>query len=130
MSRAPARLRILHTEASLGWGGQEIRVLTEARGVGRLGHDVLLAAPPESRIYAEAARFEVETLALPIGVGLAAGLTHVINRRSFGWSMELVLDPWQLLLTVSLATGAALVAGVLPAWRASRRPIAEALHAD
>ena len=69
-------------------------------------------------------------LALPIGVGLAAGLTHVINRRSFGWSMELVLDPWQLLLTVSLATGAALVAGVLPAWRASRRPIAEALHAD
>ena len=67
MSRAPARLRILHTEASLGWGGQEIRVLTEARGVGRLGHDVLLAAPPESRIYAEAARFEVQALALPSG---------------------------------------------------------------
>ena len=26
----PARLSILHTEASLGWGGQEIRTLTEA----------------------------------------------------------------------------------------------------
>lgn len=69
-------------------------------------------------------------LAVPLGVGLAAGLTHVINRRSFGWSMELVIDPWQLVLTVALAAGAALCAGVLPAWRASRRPIAEALHAD
>ena len=69
-------------------------------------------------------------LALPIGVGLAAGLTHVINRRSFGWSMELIIDPWQLVLTVVLAAGAALCAGIFPAWRASRRPIAEALHAD
>lgn len=67
MSGATASLRILHTEASLGWGGQEIRVLTEARGVRRLGHEVVLAAPPESRIFAEAPRFEVETLALPIG---------------------------------------------------------------
>lgn len=24
-------LKIVHTEASLGWGGQEIRILTEAR---------------------------------------------------------------------------------------------------
>ena len=86
MSRAPARLRILHTEASLGWGGQEIRVLTEARGVGRLGHDVLLAAPPESRIYAEAARFEVETLALPIGRKRPRGLwalRRVLAERRF-----------------------------------------------
>lgn len=69
-------------------------------------------------------------LALPIGIGLAAGLTHVINRRSFGWSMELIIDPRQLLLTVVLAAFAATCAGLLPAWRASRRPIAEALHAD
>ena len=67
MSSPGARLRILHTEASLGWGGQEIRVLTEARGVARLGHEVVLAAPPDSRIYAEAPRFEVKALALPIG---------------------------------------------------------------
>jgi glycosyltransferase involved in cell wall biosynthesis len=61
------KLRVLHTESSLGWGGQEIRVLTEARGVARRGHDVLLAAPRESRIFSEAARFGVGTLALPIG---------------------------------------------------------------
>ena len=67
MSRAQETLRILHTEASLGWGGQEIRVLTEARGVARLGHRVLLAAPREARIHAEAAAFGVDAVALPIG---------------------------------------------------------------
>ena len=67
MSAAEGRLRILHTEASLGWGGQEIRVLTEARGVARLGHEVLLAAPSEARIAAEAPRFGVAVRTLPIG---------------------------------------------------------------
>ncbi|MEO5675981.1 MAG: glycosyltransferase family 4 protein [Usitatibacter sp.] len=74
MTAVAARLRILHTEASLGWGGQEIRVLTEARGVRRLGHEVVLAAPPESRIFAEARHFGVETLALPIGAKRLRGL--------------------------------------------------------
>ncbi len=31
--------------------------------------------------------------AVPIGVGLAALLVYVINQRSFGWSMDLVLAP-------------------------------------
>ena len=60
-------LRILHTESSLGWGGQEIRVLTEARGVARRGHSVSLVAPADARIVAEAARFGVAATPLPIG---------------------------------------------------------------
>ena len=71
-------LRILHTESSLGWGGQEIRVLTEAAGVARHGHRVLLAAPREARIHAEAARFGVEAVALPIG---RKGLRGVLALR-------------------------------------------------
>ena len=47
---AGERLRILHTESSLGWGGQEIRVLTEARGVARRGHEVTLFAARGSRV--------------------------------------------------------------------------------
>ena len=39
-------MRILHTEASLGWGGQEIRILTEAAGMIARGHSVELAARP------------------------------------------------------------------------------------
>jgi glycosyltransferase involved in cell wall biosynthesis len=86
-------LRILHTEASLGWGGQEIRILTEARGVARLGHDVTLAAPAQARIVAEAPRFGVKALGLPIGrkrpapLGtmrrlLAGGRFDVVNTHS------------------------------------------------
>jgi hypothetical protein len=39
---------ILHTEASTGWGGQEIRILREAIGMRERGHKVIIAAHPES----------------------------------------------------------------------------------
>ncbi len=71
---AQARLRILHTEASLGWGGQEIRILGEARGVARRGHEVLLAAAPGARILEEAARFGVPAVELALGRKRLAGV--------------------------------------------------------
>jgi glycosyltransferase involved in cell wall biosynthesis len=40
---ANKRLRILHTESSRGWGGQEIRILREAEGMRKRGHEVILA---------------------------------------------------------------------------------------
>ena len=80
------RLRILHTESSLGWGGQEIRVLTEARGVAARGHDVAIAAPREARIHAAAASYGIEAIALPIArknlVGLAA-MGELLRGREF-----------------------------------------------
>jgi glycosyltransferase involved in cell wall biosynthesis len=48
---------ILHTEASRGWGGQEMRTLEELRHMPRFGFDTALAAPAASRIY-HAARQE------------------------------------------------------------------------
>ena len=60
-------MRIVHTEASLGWGGQEIRILTEAAGMIARGHSVELACPRDARIFAEAPRFGVPATALPIG---------------------------------------------------------------
>ena len=42
--------RILHTESSLGWGGQEVRVLAELEWMRAQGHWVALAAPPESAL--------------------------------------------------------------------------------
>jgi len=36
-------MRILHTESSRGWGGQEIRILREAEGMRKRGHEVILA---------------------------------------------------------------------------------------
>ena len=61
------RLSIVHTEASLGWGGQEIRILSESQGLIRRGHEVKLLCPPEARIFAEAPAYGVPAIALPIG---------------------------------------------------------------
>jgi glycosyltransferase involved in cell wall biosynthesis len=61
------RLSIVHTEASLGWGGQEIRILSEAAGMIRRGHTVRLLCPPEARIFREAPDRGVPAEALPIG---------------------------------------------------------------
>lgn len=47
-------MRILHTEASKGWGGQEIRILDEAAGFITRGHDVHVAAPADAPIIAAA----------------------------------------------------------------------------
>ena len=61
------RLAIVHTESSLGWGGQELRILSEAQGLAQRGHLLTLLCPPEARIYSEAPRFGLRTVALPIG---------------------------------------------------------------
>ena len=86
MSVAQGALRILHTEASRGWGGQEIRVLSEARGVASRGHQVMLAAPADSRIFIEAPRFGVKAEALPIarkGPAGALALRRLLARGAF-----------------------------------------------
>ncbi len=67
-------LSIAHTEASMGWGGQEIRVLTEARGFLDRGHRVVLYAARGARIAAEAPSFGVPHVALPIGAKRPSGV--------------------------------------------------------
>lgn len=43
-------MTILHTESSTGWGGQEVRILLEARAMQERGHRVLLACAPDCRL--------------------------------------------------------------------------------
>jgi glycosyltransferase involved in cell wall biosynthesis len=59
-------MRILHTEASCGWGGQEIRILDESQGMSARGHEVALVAPRESRIYEAALERGIRAEPLPI----------------------------------------------------------------
>ena len=47
-------ITILHTESSLGWGGQERRTLREIMGLSRDSFRPILACQPESRIGEEA----------------------------------------------------------------------------
>src|SRR5690606_2349192 len=55
-------------------------------------------------------------LALPVGLVLAFILIYVINLRSFGWTMEIALRPEFFVQAFAVAVGAALLAGLYPAW--------------
>ena len=82
------RLRVLHTESSTGWGGQEIRILTESGGLLERGHEVALICPASAEIHSAAHSAGIETTALPIErkdlrglLALRQWLTR--NRRRF-----------------------------------------------
>lgn len=59
-------LHIVHTESSCGWGGQEIRILEESRGMMERGHRVTVLCPAESTLFARARDWGVKSVALPI----------------------------------------------------------------
>jgi glycosyltransferase involved in cell wall biosynthesis len=63
---SPHQLRILHTEWSDGWGGQERRIISEMAGMASRGHHVVLATRPQCRIAAEAAKIGIPVLLLPM----------------------------------------------------------------
>lgn len=86
-------MNIVHTEASCGWGGQEIRILSEAAGMMERGHQVTLLCPEQARIFAAAQARKIPVCALPIaGKGLRGVLalrrwlqshkTDVVNTHS------------------------------------------------
>lgn len=59
-------LHIVHTEASQGWGGQEIRILTESAEMISRGHCVTILTPPTARIFAAARERGIPVVAMPI----------------------------------------------------------------
>jgi glycosyltransferase involved in cell wall biosynthesis len=61
-----AAFSIVHTESSCGWGGQELRTLTEAAGMQRRGHRVRLLCPEDAPMHAHALKLGVPVTALPI----------------------------------------------------------------
>jgi putative ABC transport system permease protein len=67
-------------------------------------------------------------LSLPLGALMALVLTHVINRRAFGWGMDFHLPVEVLAHTMLVAIIAAVLAGLYPAWRLSRTSPAQALR--
>ena len=48
-------LKILHSESSRGWGGQEVRTLKEMVALRDLGHVIELVCPSDARIGARSA---------------------------------------------------------------------------
>jgi putative ABC transport system permease protein len=69
-------------------------------------------------------------LAMPVGYVLAIILIYIINLRSFGWTLEMQLDPMEFVQAFAVAVIAALIAGLYPAWRTGHIAPAEAVRAE
>jgi len=101
-------LSIAHTEASLDWGAQALRILAEAQGLMRRGHQVRLICPPEARIFAEASAWGVPVTGAPVGrkrpVGLKAMVEWFRRNRCDVISTHSQTDSWLAALAM-LALG-------------------------
>lgn len=69
-------------------------------------------------------------LAVPVGILMGLLLIYVVNRRSFGWTMTLELDPGVMLTGFLIALVAALIAGIYPAARMARAQPAQVLRQE
>ena len=64
------------------------------------------------------------------GLLLALVLIHVINKQSFGWTIQMTVPGGVILQAVGIAITAALVAGYWPARWAARQPVVEGLREE
>jgi glycosyltransferase involved in cell wall biosynthesis len=73
-------LRILHTESSKGWGGQENRTLNELLTLREMGHVAMLACPPDARLGARAAEAGFAVTAVPMRGALDLPAIRALRR--------------------------------------------------
>ena len=67
-------------------------------------------------------------LAMPAGYVLSLILIYIINQRSFGWTLQMALEPSHFLRGLLVALVAALLAGIYPAYKLGRMVTAEAIR--
>ena len=63
-------IKVLHTEWSDGWGGQEIRILSESKAFIEKGYEMIIAAQPNGELFKQSNQAEVPTIALKMNKGL------------------------------------------------------------
>lgn len=69
-------------------------------------------------------------LAIPMGLALSWVMVYVVNKRSFGWTLDMRVGPEVLVQAVLLAVVAAVLAGLGPARAMSRTRPAVALRGE
>ena len=67
-------------------------------------------------------------LSMPTGYALSLILIYIINRRSFGWTLQMQAEPAPFIEALIVAVIAALLAGIYPAYRMGKMVTAEALR--
>jgi len=112
--------------ALLAWELERARELAVLRTLGLTPRGTALLVVAQTVFMGLAALLA----ALPAGLLTALTLVDVINRRAFGWQIDLHLRPAQFGNALALALAAAIVAGLYPAWRSARVALAVGLREE
>lgn len=104
-------------------------VLSRQREIGILRSIGATSAQVERIVLTEATLLGlvVALLGLVSGICLSMILIHVINKQSFGWTIQFHFSWLVLVKSTILAVGAVVLAGYLPARRAARQDIVAAV---
>jgi glycosyltransferase involved in cell wall biosynthesis len=96
---SPKSFAILHTEASLGWGGQERRILVEAMAMRQRGHRLAFACDPRGELCRRAREQNFSVTPLTFGgrhnLGAWIGLRRLLSAGAFDiLNTHSSLDSW------------------------------------
>lgn len=67
-------------------------------------------------------------LSMPVGYALSLILVYIINRRAFGWTLQMQVVPDPFVTALIVAVSAAVLAGIYPARRMGRMETADAIR--
>ncbi len=90
---------VVHTEASLGWGGQERRIFAEAEIMARRGHKIILAVDPRGQLYQRSRQAGFALVPTPFGgrytISTCLALRRLLRRQSVDiLNTHSSLDSW------------------------------------
>jgi putative ABC transport system permease protein len=112
--------------ALLAWELERLRELALLRALGLTPVAAALLVLTQTAFMGVAAFLA----ALPAGLLTALTLIDVINRRAFGWQIDLHLEAAQFANALWLALAAAVAAALYPAWRSARMPLVGGLREE
>jgi putative ABC transport system permease protein len=112
--------------ALVAWELERARELALLRSLGLTPRGVALLIEAQTGFIGVVALLT----ALPAGVLTALMLIDVVNRRAFGWQIDLHVHAQAFAAAVGVALSAALAAGLYPAWKSAHAPLAQAIREE
>jgi glycosyltransferase involved in cell wall biosynthesis len=99
VSSARRTYTVVHTEASLGWGGQERRIFAEAEIMSRRGHRLILVVDPRGQLYQRSRQAEFAVVPRFFGNRYLIPATLALRRLLRRQSVDILnthssLDSW------------------------------------
>lgn len=96
---APPTYTIVHTEASLGWGGQERRIFAEADIMQQRGHRIILAVDPRGELYRRSLSAGFSVVPTPFSgrqtIPTVLALRHLLHQQAVDiLNTHSSLDSW------------------------------------